>query len=213
MTKQFTTTAQTPVWNWFFSRPRNLALRLWTAPNRPIACSTKVRSRRSARPSGVASSAPKPRPHPSVGSSKWLSRRPARAKHGVGEHGPQRAVHQGHQPVVVGGGGQVWVKPAERGKVPSWLGLSAMLSHALSQEIMAVLCDDEPEPRWLDAPARAELDSLRDGYEGVLSHGRRRWRPRARSSGTPSQVGPSTVCSPPRCTSPAAESGSQATSL
>jgi ATP-dependent helicase Lhr and Lhr-like helicase len=67
--------------------------------------------------------------------------------------------------------GQVWVKPAERGRVPSWLGLPAMLSHALTQEIMAVLCDSEAEARWLDAPARVELEGLRGGYEGVLAHG------------------------------------------
>jgi len=67
--------------------------------------------------------------------------------------------------------GQVWVQPAGRGRVPSWLGLPSLLSYELVQEMMAVLADDEPENDWLDHPAQVELEALRQDYMGLLEPG------------------------------------------
>ena len=70
------------------------------------------------------------------------------------------------------GRGLVSVRPAERGKVPSWLGLPTMLSFDVCQEMRRTLCTPGPEAPWLSPAAQAELTSLRDGYEGLLEQSR-----------------------------------------
>jgi ATP-dependent helicase Lhr and Lhr-like helicase len=67
--------------------------------------------------------------------------------------------------------GRMYVKPAEGGRLPSWLGQPHMLSFPLCQEMMRVLVEDHVEKRWLSDGACTELGFLREGYEGLLREG------------------------------------------
>jgi ATP-dependent Lhr-like helicase len=67
--------------------------------------------------------------------------------------------------------GRVFVKPAEGGKVPSWLGQPHMLSFELCQEMMRLLVTPGQESEWLDRSAQIELDAMREGYDGLLALG------------------------------------------
>lgn len=64
--------------------------------------------------------------------------------------------------------GIVQVAPAEGGRVPSWLGLPAMLSYELCQEMKRTLADTD-EPTVLGEAARRELRLLRHSYEGLVN--------------------------------------------
>jgi ATP-dependent Lhr-like helicase len=67
--------------------------------------------------------------------------------------------------------GFVRVRPAEHGRVPTWLGLPGVLSMELCQGMMQVLMKPGVEDAWLSQAAAAELASLRQGYAGLLAAG------------------------------------------
>ena len=66
--------------------------------------------------------------------------------------------------------GQVWVAPSERGRIPSWTGLPALLPAELTAEMMAILASESDLP-WLDAPGAAQMAGLREAYSGLLDPG------------------------------------------
>lgn len=63
------------------------------------------------------------------------------------------------------------VRPADRGRVPSWLGMPGMLSTKLCQAMMDVLLAEGSEVAWLTPTAAKELASLRVSYGGLLAPG------------------------------------------
>jgi ATP-dependent Lhr-like helicase len=63
------------------------------------------------------------------------------------------------------------VRPAEHGRVPSWLGLPGVLSRQLCQAMMDVLLREREEAAWLTRTAAVELGSMRESYEGLLEEG------------------------------------------
>lgn len=70
------------------------------------------------------------------------------------------------------GKGILHVRAAERGRVPSWLGMPGTLSTKLCQAMMEALLVEQPtDQTWLTRPAQLELASLREGYDGVLAIG------------------------------------------
>ena len=64
--------------------------------------------------------------------------------------------------------GRLLVRPAEAGRVPSWLGLPSMLSRDLCQEMRRCLLTAGPEGAWLGSSAAAEMAALREAYADVL---------------------------------------------
>lgn len=79
-----------------------------------------------------------------------------------------RAWEVGH---VDWGKGVLHVRPADSGRVPSWLGLPGVLSYALCQGMLDVLLRADKEGAWLSKPAAAELAGLRESYDGLLERG------------------------------------------
>lgn len=67
--------------------------------------------------------------------------------------------------------GVLHVEPADRGRVPSWLGMPGMLSMQLCQTMMDVLLQEGSEVAWLTPIAAKELASLRESYGGLLAKG------------------------------------------
>lgn len=67
--------------------------------------------------------------------------------------------------------GVLHVRPAEGGRVPSWLGVPGMLSQPLCQSMMDVLVRDGQEGGWLSPGAALELGSMRESYDGLLEAG------------------------------------------
>ncbi len=67
--------------------------------------------------------------------------------------------------------GVLHVKPADRGRVPSWIGFPGALSTRICQTMLDVLLREEGEAGWLSRPAALELASLRESYSGVLVQG------------------------------------------
>lgn len=67
--------------------------------------------------------------------------------------------------------GMLQVKPAEHGRVPSWLGTPGGLSYPLCQGMLDVLVREGDEARWLTPGATVALSGLRQGYDGVLEGG------------------------------------------
>jgi ATP-dependent Lhr-like helicase len=69
--------------------------------------------------------------------------------------------------------GVLHVRPAEHGRVPSWLGLPGVLSTKLCQAMMDVLLREqaEQEAGWLTRAAAAELGLMRESYAGLLEEG------------------------------------------
>src|SRR5262245_35686134 len=67
--------------------------------------------------------------------------------------------------------GVLYVRPAERGRVPSWLGVPGTLSTRLCQSMMDVLLQKGRESDWLTRSAALELALLRESYAGVLEQG------------------------------------------
>ncbi len=65
------------------------------------------------------------------------------------------------------------VRPAEHGRVPSWLGLPGVLSTKLCQAMMDVLMHEnvQQEAGWLTRSAAVELASMRESYGGLLEAG------------------------------------------
>ena len=65
------------------------------------------------------------------------------------------------------------VRPAEHGRVPSWLGLPGVLSTRLCQGMMDVLMHEheQQEAGWLTRTAAVELASMRESYAGLLEEG------------------------------------------
>lgn len=60
------------------------------------------------------------------------------------------------------------VHPAERGKVPSWIGMPSLLSTKLCQAMLDVLLHPGPETEWLSPAAAAQLALLRESYDGLV---------------------------------------------
>ena len=56
--------------------------------------------------------------------------------------------------------GQVQVKPADKGRVPNWLGAPGWLAFEICQEMKRVLAAED-HPPWLSPSARLELSWLR----------------------------------------------------
>jgi ATP-dependent Lhr-like helicase len=69
------------------------------------------------------------------------------------------------------GKGILHVRPAEGGRVPSWLGLPSVLSSALCQGMLDVLLHERQEGAWLGPAAAAELAAMRESYDGLLEAG------------------------------------------
>ena len=69
------------------------------------------------------------------------------------------------------GKGVLRVRPAEGGRVPTWLGQPGVLPQAICQAMMDVLVRENDETRWLSRSAALELQSLREGYAGLLEVG------------------------------------------
>ncbi len=69
------------------------------------------------------------------------------------------------------GKGVLHVRPADYGRVPSWLGLPGVLSNALCQGMLDVLLHEKQEGAWLSKAAAAELAVVRDSYDGLLEEG------------------------------------------
>lgn len=69
------------------------------------------------------------------------------------------------------GKGVLHVRPADYGRVPSWLGLPGVLSNALCQGMLDVLVHEQQEGAWLSPAAAAELATMRDSYDGLLEPG------------------------------------------
>lgn len=69
------------------------------------------------------------------------------------------------------GKGVLHVRPAEYGRVPSWLGLPGVLSNALCQGMLHVLLHEKEEGAWLSKTAAAELVAMRESYDGLLEEG------------------------------------------
>jgi ATP-dependent Lhr-like helicase len=67
--------------------------------------------------------------------------------------------------------GVLHVRPAEHGRVPSWLGLPGVLSAPLCQAMMDVLLHEKQEAGWLTPAAAQELASMRGSYGGLLEAG------------------------------------------
>jgi ATP-dependent Lhr-like helicase len=67
--------------------------------------------------------------------------------------------------------GVLHVRPAEHGRVPSWLGPPGVLSTTLCQAMMDVLLYERREAGWLTRAAAAALGSMRDSYGGLLAEG------------------------------------------
>ena len=65
----------------------------------------------------------------------------------------------------------LYVRPAEHGRVPSWLGLPGTLSMQLCQAVMDVLARAGEETAWLSPAAASELRMLRESYAGLLADG------------------------------------------
>ena len=69
------------------------------------------------------------------------------------------------------GKGVLRVRPADHGRVPTWLGQSGVLAEALCQAMMDVLVREDDEAKWLTRSAARELQSVREGYSRVLEAG------------------------------------------
>ena len=68
--------------------------------------------------------------------------------------------------------GILHVLPAERGRVPTWLGQPGTLSTKLCQTMMDVLLNPtDREANWLTRAAALELADLRESYSGILDAG------------------------------------------
>ena len=67
--------------------------------------------------------------------------------------------------------GVLHVKPAEHGRVPSWLGTPGALSAQLCQAMMGVLLEEREERAWLTPGAALDLAALRASYDGLLQPG------------------------------------------
>lgn len=67
--------------------------------------------------------------------------------------------------------GVMHVRPAEHGRVPSWLGLPGVLSAPLCQAMKDVLRHTGEEVHWLTRGAANELAALRAGYESLWDLG------------------------------------------
>src|SRR5688572_3209191 len=63
------------------------------------------------------------------------------------------------------------VRPAEHGRVPSWLGFPGVLSTVVCQTMMDVLLHEGEEAEWLTPAAASELVSMRESYDGLLEKG------------------------------------------
>ena len=67
--------------------------------------------------------------------------------------------------------GVLHVRPAEHGRVPSWMGLPGVLSTELCQAMRDVLLHERQEAGWLSRAAALELVSMRESYAGLLEEG------------------------------------------
>lgn len=111
-----------------------------------------------------------------------------RVMHGQTEIGTVQAMfarsqEDGHGPLCFRLGGRPWlvvhvdwdrgsclVQPADKGRVPSWLGPPRNLSWALCQEMKRTLADDAPMA-VLGKAAQGELEALRQTYVGLVGEG------------------------------------------
>jgi ATP-dependent Lhr-like helicase len=67
--------------------------------------------------------------------------------------------------------GTLHVRPAEHGRVPTWLGIPGVLSFELCQAMKDVLMRQGTETAWLSRAAATELSALRQGYGDLLKNG------------------------------------------
>jgi hypothetical protein len=67
--------------------------------------------------------------------------------------------------------GVLHVRPAERGRVPSWMGQPSTLSGQLCQAMRDVLAREGREGEWLTRSAALELKNLRESYAELLDQG------------------------------------------
>lgn len=67
--------------------------------------------------------------------------------------------------------GVLHVKPAEFGRVPSWLGAPGLLSRPVCAAMWEVLGQEGEEGAWLGAEASGELSQLRESYAGLVGEG------------------------------------------
>ncbi|WP_274622085.1 DEAD/DEAH box helicase [Myxococcus fulvus] len=111
-----------------------------------------------------------------------------RVMHGPTEIGTVQATfarsqEDGHGPLCFRLGGRPWlvvhvdwergtcqVQPADKGRVPSWLGPPRNLSWMLCQEMKRTLADEAPMA-VLGKAAQLELQALRREYEGLVGEG------------------------------------------
>jgi len=85
--------------------------------------------------------------------------------------------------------GVLHVKPADRGRVPTWIGLPDHSRPASARTMLDVLLHEQEEVAWLTRTAALELASLRGSYSGYWSRAAPPWRSsQTASSGTPSPV-------------------------
>ena len=109
-----------------------------------------------------------------------------RVQHGKDEVGCVQALFvtmhdQSHGPLCFRLSGRAWevghiewskgilhVRPADRGRVPNWIGLPGTLSTRLTQAMRDVLAREEHEAVWLARGAELELRSLRESYASLL---------------------------------------------
>lgn len=109
--------------------------------------------------------------------------------------------------------GVLRVRPAENGRVPSWLGLPSALSMQLCQAMMDVLSREGEETKWLTPTAAHEIASMRESYGGLLGAGTAPLEDHPTAcSGIHSRVEPSTAFSPQGWRRSPASAGSPATS-
>lgn len=67
--------------------------------------------------------------------------------------------------------GVVRVRAADKGKVPSWLGVPGVLSHELCGAVKKVCAGEVEGGRWLSKTAKRELEAVQIAYEGVVGPG------------------------------------------
>jgi len=70
------------------------------------------------------------------------------------------------------GKGVLRVRPAASGRVPTWLGQPGVLPEAICRAMMDVLVRENDEANWLTRSAALELQSIREGYAGLLEAGK-----------------------------------------
>ncbi len=69
------------------------------------------------------------------------------------------------------GRGTLDARPADRGRVPAWIGTPGAVSEMICRTMRGVLARPGPEVKWLSPAAAEQLGALREGYSGLLEDG------------------------------------------